>query len=212
MKSIEIKVETRKSTGKKESVQLRQEGKIPCVIYGGSENMHFAARMNDFRHVIYTHDVFLVILDMEGKKVKAILKDIQFHPVTDEPLHMDFIQVYDDKPAIVSLPITITGNSVGIRAGGKLRQRRRYLKAKGLINDLPESLTIDITDLEIGKFIKVSDLKYDNLELLDPGRAMVVGVSTSRVAKGMEIEEAAPVVAETEEEAETTAEAPEKEE
>jgi large subunit ribosomal protein L25 len=212
MKSIEIKVETRKSTGKKESVQLRQQGMIPCVIYGGGENIHFAARVNDFRHVIYTHDVFLIILNMDGKKVKAILKDIQFHPVTDEPLHMDFIQVFDDKPAIVSLPVTITGNSAGIRAGGKLRQRRRYLKVKGLIADLPESLVVDITELEIGNFIKIGDLKYDKLELLDPDRAMVVGVSTSRVAKGMEIEEAAPAAAEEGEEVETTAEAPEKEE
>ena len=211
MKSIEIKVEVRKSTGKKESVNLRKQGKVPCVIYGGSENIHFAAKVNDFRHVIYTHDIYLVLLDLEGKKIKAILKDIQFHPVTDEVIHMDFIQVFDDRPAIVSLPVTITGNSAGIRAGGKLRQRRRYLKVKGLINDLPDTLTIDITDLEIGKYIKVGDLAYDKLELLDPGRAMIVGVSTSRVAKGMEIEEAVPVTTEEETE-EETAETPAHEE
>jgi large subunit ribosomal protein L25 len=207
MKSIEIKVDSRKSTGKKESASLRRQGLIPCVMYGGKENIHFAARINEFRHIVYTHNIFLVILDLEGTKHKAILKDIQFHPVTDEVMHMDFIEVFDDRPAIVSLPVNITGNSVGIRAGGKLRQRRRYLKVKGLINDLPETLTIDISDLEIGQFIKVSDLSYDNLELLDPGRAMIVGVSTSRVAKGMDFEEAAPAAA-VEETAEAPAEAP----
>jgi large subunit ribosomal protein L25 len=192
MKSIEIKVESRKSTGKKESVNLRKQGLIPCVMYGGKENIHFATSLNDFRHVIYTHHIYLVILDVDGKKYHAILKDIQFHPVTDEVIHMDFIQVDESKPAVVSLPVTVTGNSVGIRAGGKLRQRKRYLKVRGLLNDLPETLTIDISELEIGKFIKIDDLKFDNLELLDPGKSMVVGVSTSRIAKGMELEEAAP--------------------
>jgi large subunit ribosomal protein L25 len=208
MKSIEINGELRQSTGKKQSINLRNQGLVPCVMYGGEENIHFAAKMNDFRHIVYTHDIYVILLDFDGKKYKAILKDIQFHPVTDEVLHMDFIQVFDDKPAIVLLPIAITGNSVGIRAGGKLRQRRRYLKVKGLIADLPETLSIDITELEIGKYIKVSDLKYDKLELLDPGRAMVVGVSTSRVAKGMEIEEPAPAEVAEAETTEEAAEAP----
>jgi large subunit ribosomal protein L25 len=207
MKSIEIKVDPRKSTGKKETAGLRRQGFIPCVMYGGNENIHFATKANDFRHVIYTHDVFLIILDIDGKKYHATLKEIQFHPVTDEVLHMDFIQVSEEKPAIVALPVTITGNSVGIMAGGKLRQRKRYLKAKGLIKDLPETLTIDISDLEIGKFIKVGDLKFDKIELLDPVRAMVIGVTTSRVAKGMELEEPTPA-ATVEETAEVPAEAP----
>jgi large subunit ribosomal protein L25 len=207
MKSIEIKVESRNSVGKKHSMNLRKQGLIPCIMYGGKENILFATSLNEFRHVIYTHDVYLVILIIDGKKYHAILKDIQFHPVTDEVIHMDFIQVDEAKPAVVSLPVTIIGNSVGIRAGGKLRQRKRYLKVKGLLKDLPETLTIDISDLEIGKFIKIDDLKFDNLELLDPGRSMVVGVSTSRVAKGMELEEAAPVAA-AEGAAEATAEAP----
>jgi large subunit ribosomal protein L25 len=207
MKSIEIKVDLRKSTGKKETANIRKQGGIPCVMYGGKENVHFIAKLNDFRHIIYTHNVYVVHLDVEGKKYLAILKDIQFHPVSDDVIHMDFIQVFEDKPAVVSLPVTITGNSAGIRAGGKLRLRRRYLKAKGLIKDLPETLVIDITDVEIGKFIKVSDLNYANLELLDASRAMVVGVSTSRVAKGMEIEEAKPAEAAAEGAAEAQAEA-----
>jgi large subunit ribosomal protein L25 len=195
MKSIEINVKLRNSTGKKDSVNIRKQGLIPCVLYGGKENIHFATTLNDFRHVIYTHNVYLVILDIEGKKYHAVLKDIQFHPVSDEVIHMDFIQIDETKPAVVSLPVTITGNSIGIREGGKLRQRKRYIKVRGYIKDLPETLTIDISELVIGQFIKIADLKFDNLELLDPGKSMVVGVSTSRVAKGMELEEAVPAAA-----------------
>ena len=202
MKSIEIKADLRKETGKKSTIELRSRGDIPCVMYGGDNNVHFTAKMNDLRHIIYTHHIYLIKLDISGKQHQAILKDIQFHPVTDEPLHIDFIEVSDSKPATVSLPITLNGSSVGLKAGGKLRQRRRYLKVRGLISNLPEMLSIDITDLNIGDYLKVSDLSYPDLELLDPSRAMVVGVSTSRIAKGMEegVPEAALSAEEVEEE------------
>lgn len=186
MKSIEISANLRKETGKKQTKALRKSGQVPCVMYGGEDTIHFSAEAKDFRHIIYTPDVFIVNLNIDGKKHSAILKDIQFHPVTDELLHIDFIQVFEDAPAIVSLPVSVVGNSAGIRAGGKLRQRRRYLKVKGLVKDLPETLEIDITKLEIGDFIKVGDLDFKNLELLDPTRAMIVGVSASRLSKGME--------------------------
>ncbi len=207
MKSIEIKANLRKEVGKKHSKALRKKGLVPCVMYGGEEVIHFSAPENEFRHIIYTHDIFLVKLNIEGKIYQAILQDSQFHPVTDALLHLDFIRVFDDKPTIISLPVILTGSSIGIREGGKLRHRRRYLKIKGLVKDLPENLTVDISDLNIGDFVKVEDLEYENIELLDPLRAMIVGVSTSRVAKGMEMEE--PVVAEVaegEEGAEGTAE------
>jgi len=202
MKSIEIKADLRKEIGKKHSKALRKEGLVPCVMYGGEEIVHFSAPENEFRHIIYTHDVFLVKLNIEGKIYLAILQEAQFHPVTDSLLHIDFIRVYEDKPAIVSLPVILTGSSVGIREGGKLRQRRRYLKVKGLVNELPENLTIDISDLAIGSFVKVEDLEYDHLELLDPARAMIVGVTTSRIAKGMEEAIVEEEVAEGEEGAE----------
>ena len=186
MKSIEIKANLRKETGKKSTVQLRSQGIVPCIMYGGKENINFSVKINDLRHIIYTHNVYLIKMNLEGKDYTAILKDIQFHPVTDEPIHLDFVEVSDTRPAVVSLPITITGSSIGLKEGGKLRQRRRYLKVKGMLKDLPETLVIDITDVNIGKFLKVADLNYPNLELLDPARAMVVGVATSRIAKGME--------------------------
>jgi large subunit ribosomal protein L25 len=208
MKSIEIKVNLRKTTGKKQSAELHRKGLIPCVMYGGKENVHFVATLNEFRHIIYTPDIYVVKLEIEGeKKHLAILKEIQFHPVTDYPLHMDFIETFEDKPTIVSLPVAVVGNSAGVRAGGKMHLKKRYLKVKGLIKDLPETLTIDISDVEIGQYIKIGDLKYDNIELLDPVRAMVVGVSTSRVAKGMELEEPTAVAALAEGAAEAPAEA-----
>ncbi|MBN1950495.1 MAG: 50S ribosomal protein L25/general stress protein Ctc [Bacteroidales bacterium] len=184
MKSIEIKATLRNELGKKQTKALRRQGLVPCVMYGGEENIHFTAQANELRHLLYTHDVFLVKLDINGKAYQAFLKDSQFHPVSDEVLHLDFIQIFDDKPAVVELPITVSGNSEGIRAGGKLRQRRRYLKVKGLLKDLPEYLDVDITKLKIGDFIKVNNLDYKNLELLDPAMAMVVGVSASRLSKG----------------------------
>ena len=189
MKSIEINGTLRNNLGKKHTKALRAEGEVPCIIYGGEEIIHFSAPANELRHILYTHNVFLVKLSINGKQIQAILQDTQFHPVTDKVLHLDFIEVSDSKPATVSLPIQITGTSVGIRAGGKLRQRRRYLKVKGLLKDLPDELTINIENLNIGDFIKVEDLSYENLELLDPSRAMILGVATSRLSKGMEIGE-----------------------
>ncbi len=212
MKSIEIKAELRKETGKKSTIEIRSRGAVPCVMYGGEENIHFTARSHDIHQIIYTHDVYMINLNLNGKQYKAILKDAQFHPVTDEPIHLDFIEILEDKPAIIALPITLTGSSVGLKAGGKLRQRRRYLKVKGLLKDLPESLDIDITELNIGDFVKVGDLKYPNLEILDPVRAMVVGVAASRISKGMEegISEVAEAEAEAEAETGEGAEAEDK--
>jgi large subunit ribosomal protein L25 len=186
MKTLEINVKKRDSLGKKSTRKLRSEGNVPCVMYGGEEVIHFYAPENSFRDLVYTHHVHMVIFNIDGKKYKAIIKEIQFHPVTDKILHMDFIETADNKPAIVDIPVELTGNSVGIRNGGKLRQRRRMLKVKGLLSDMPDVLEIDITDLNIGESFKVRDIQHENLEMLDPSQAMVVGVVSSRIAaKGM---------------------------
>ncbi len=183
MKTFKLSVKKRTDLGKKGTQALRKSENVPCVMYGGEEVVHFYAPENDFSKLIYTNDVLLVEIDVEGTAYKAVIQDIQFHPVTDKILHIDFVQVFDDKPTVVSLPIKLTGNSKGIIAGGKLRLKKRYLKVKGLASDLPEVLVIDITNLKIGGVIKVSDLKYDNIELLDASQAMVVGIVTSRLAK-----------------------------
>ncbi len=194
MKSIELKVSLRKTTGKKDAKKLRKNNQVPCVLYGGKENMHFFAEERSFKDLIYTHHVYIVNLDIEGKKHKAILKEIQFHPVSDRIDHIDFVEVAVDKPVVIDLPVEITGSSVGIRAGGKLRQRKRYVKVKGLIEHLPDSLVIDISDLEIGQSVLAGDLKYPHVEILELMRSLVVGVVSSRIAKGMEegAEAAAP--------------------
>lgn len=205
MKKLSIKVEKRKELGKKSSKQLRAQEQVPCVMYGGEDIIHFHAHENNFRKLIYTDQVHLVELDIEGKTLNAVLKEIQFHPVTDSILHIDFVQVFEDKPAIVTLPVKLVGTSEGILAGGKLRQRRRTIKVKGLVKDMPEVLEIDITHLNIGDVTKIGDLSYPNLEILDPAQAMVVGVVSSRLAaKGMELVEE---TAEGEEAAEGTEEA-----
>jgi large subunit ribosomal protein L25 len=186
MKTLEIKGVLRQGLGKKESKDLRKQGIIPCVMYGGEKNLHFSAHENQFKKLVYTPDVFLVKLEVDGQAFDAVMQDIQFHPVTDSILHIDFVQIFPDKKVTVNLPVRLTGSSVGIRAGGKLRQRRHYLKVNGLIKDMPDRLEIDLTDLDIGDSMKIGDLGYDNLEVLDPPRAMVVGVVSSRlIAKGL---------------------------
>jgi large subunit ribosomal protein L25 len=203
MKSIEIKANPRTGLGKKDARNLRNEGHVPCVLYGGDEILHFHAHENVFNHLVYTHHVYLVDLIIGDHKKKAIVKDVQMHPVSDKILHIDFQEVYTDKEIIVGLPVEITGSSIGIKAGGKLRQRLRYVKVKGLIENLPDSLVIDITDLEIGQSVQASDLSYDKMEILEPPYAFIVGVVSSRVAaKSME-EEAAEEEAGEEAEAES---------
>ena len=180
MKTIEIKAEARKNLGKKETEKLRKQGMVPGVLYGGSEPVHFYVPENNLRHLVYTPNVYIVNLTIDSRNTKAILQDIQFHPVTDHILHIDFKEVFDDKPVVMRIPIKLTGSSVGVRAGGKLKQSVRYLKVKGLIKDLPDQLTIDISDLNIGKSIRVGDLSFENIELIDNKRLQVVSVQVTR--------------------------------
>lgn len=182
MKLLEIKGTLRKDTGKKYTKKLREEEYVPCVLYGGEKNIHFSALEKSFKELVYTHHVHIINLDLEGTYYKAILRDIQFHPVTDRIQHIDFVEVFEDVPTIVEIPIELTGSSIGLKNGGKVRQRRRSLKVKGLIKDMPDTLDIDMTDIDIGEYIKIGDLLYDNLEILTPARVMVVGVVSSRVA------------------------------
>lgn len=182
MKTIDISVNRRTATGKKDSKRLRNENNVPCVMYGGEEVLHFYTHENNFKELIYTPNVYIVNLDIDGKKYQAALQEIQFQPVTDKITHVDFVQVFDDKPVIMNIPIRITGDSIGLKAGGKLRIKRRAIKVKGFMKDLPDVLEIDITKLAIGMSVKIHDLSYQNLEILDPGRAMIVAVSSSRLS------------------------------
>lgn len=183
MKTITINGTLRNDLGKKSSKALRKENNVPCVIYGGKENVHFYAHENSFTKLIFTPDALLVNLELGSKSYSVVLKEAQYHPVTDKIVHLDFTEVFDEKPIIVNLPIVVTGESAGIKAGGKLRIRKRHLLVKGLSKDIPETLPIDITELKIHQSVKVGDLSFNNIELLDPKKSMILGIATSRVAQ-----------------------------
>jgi len=195
MKTIEIKGSFRTELGKKNSKLIRKSGSIPCVIYGKKENIHFHAPELSFKNLVYTAEAHLVKLSIEDKEFKVVLKDMQFHPVSDKILHADFIEIFEDKPVIIGIPIKVTGDSVGVIAGGKLSIKKRNLKVKGLPVDLPEFFSIDITDLKIHESVKVGDLSFEKIELLDPKKVMVLTIATSRVAQKTDEEVAAETAA-----------------
>jgi large subunit ribosomal protein L25 len=183
MKTIEIKGSLRTGLGKKSSKETRKAGNVPCVIYKKDQNIHFFAHENSFKNLIYTPDAHIVNLNLDGEEHKVVLQDVQFHPVTDKIIHVDFMEIADNKPIVISIPINITGESVGVKAGGKLRIKKRHLKVKGYAKDIPEQLLIDITDVKIHHSIKVGDLSYDKVELIDPKITTVLSVATSRVVQ-----------------------------
>ena len=195
MNTIEIKGTFRTELGKKSSKQIRKSGNVPCVIYGKDKNIHFYSHELSFKNLVYTPDAHLVKLNIEDKEFNVVLKDMQFHPVKDNILHADFIEIFDNKPITISIPIKVSGDSVGVIAGGKLSIKKRSLKVKGLVKDIPQYLPIDITDLKIHEGIKVSDLSFDKIELLDMKKAMVLTIATSRVAQKTDAEIAAETAA-----------------
>jgi large subunit ribosomal protein L25 len=196
MKTIEIKGSFRKELGKKSSKELRKEGNVPCVIYGKEKNIHFFAHENSFKNLVYTPAAHLVKLNIEDKEYNVVLKDMQFHPVKDNIIHADFIEILENKPVVINIPIKVFGDSVGVIAGGKLSIKRRSLKVKGLAKDLPEALPVDITNLKIHEGVKVGELSYDKIELLDPKKSMVLTIATSRVAQKSDEEVAAEAATE----------------
>jgi large subunit ribosomal protein L25 len=214
MKTIAISAEKRTELGKKFTRDLRRANHVPCVMYGGPEVIHFHAHENDFRHIVYTANAYIVEITLDGTLHKAVMKELQFHPVSDKLTHIDFVEVFEDKPFILEIPIKLMGIAIGLKDGGKPRQRRRVLKVRGLLQHLPDALEIDITDVAIGDVIKVGDLAYDNLEILDPSRSMIFSIVSSRISKGMEMGEAeaeAEVAAEAAAASDATAPAAEEE-
>ena len=195
MKTTEIKGSFRKELGKKSSRLIRKTGNVPCVMYGKDGNIHFQAHENSFKNLVYTAEAHLVKLIIDDKEYRAVLKDMQFHPVKDNILHADFMEVFDNKRVVINIPIKVSGDSAGVIAGGKLSIRKRTLKVKGLAIDLPEYLPVDITNLKIHESVKVGDLSYDKIELLDPKKSMVLTIATSRVAQKTDAEIAAETAA-----------------
>ena len=189
MKSLAISVIEREKVGKSNTRSLRNQGNVPCVLYGGEKQVCFYAHENEFRNLVNTPDVYVVELDISGKKTRAIMKDIQFHPVTDRILHIDFLEVFEDKEITISIPVILNGLSIGVRNGGNLMFRRRKIITRGLIENMPDAIELDIEHLKIGQFIYIKDLDQDGCEFLAPDNSVVVGVKTARAAIEEEVEE-----------------------
>ena len=182
MKTLAISADERKNVGKTDTRALRNQGNVPCVLYGGEKQVTFYAHENDFRKLVYTSDVFVVELNIDGSKIRAIMQDIQFHPVTDKILHIDFLEVFEDKAVTISLPVILEGISVGVKNGGNLMFRRPKILTKGLVANLPDAITINIEHLKIGMFIYIKDIEVEGANFLAPPNSVVVGVKTARAA------------------------------
>ena len=182
MQTIDLKASKREVAGKAAIKALRAEGQVPCIIYGGNEEIALTVSEKDFNKVIYTPIVYLINLSIDGAVRQAIVKDIQFHPVSGKILHADFLEVLPDKPIVIGIPVELTGSAAGVKAGGKLQLEMRKLNVKGLAANVPETLKVDVTELGLGKVIKVGELKYDNIEVLNAKAAVVVAVKMTRAA------------------------------
>jgi large subunit ribosomal protein L25 len=182
MKSITIKGQERESVGKKATKALRDAGMVPCVIYGGEQPVHFAAEEKAFKGLVYTPNAHTVVVDLNGKTSNVILQDIQFHPVSDKILHIDFFQLNDSKEIIIEVPVKITGTSPGVLLGGDLRLNQRRLKVKALPKNLPDFVEANISELQMGNKLYVTKLVTNNFKLMHPDNTVVCQVKISRAA------------------------------
>jgi len=189
MKSITIKGSQRESVGKKATKALRNAGMVPCVVYGGEKPLHFSAHELAFRDLVYTAAAHTVKVDLGEGKLKAIMQDIQFHPVTDKILHIDFYQLFDDKEVTMDIPVRLEGNSPGVRNGGRLLFRKRKLAIKALPDKLPDFFDVDISKLKIGENITVASLLNDDFTILHPDSTTVVQVKMARAAVAVDEDE-----------------------
>lgn len=191
MKQISLNGTSRTETGKKAAKQFRQNGEVPCVIYGQEKGENglpvaksFTISYKELSKVIFTPHIYLIDLIIDGVDHKAVLKEVQFHPVKDTILHVDFYEVHAEKPIVMAVPIATQGLAEGVRAGGRLTTQVRKLKVRALYEQIPEKLNIDVTSLGLGKTIKVGDLHFEGLELVTPKEVVVVAVKMTRAAMG----------------------------
>jgi large subunit ribosomal protein L25 len=183
MKTIEIVGYRRANLGKAESQRLRNDGYVPCVVYGGNEQVHFYAPMILFRDLVYTNEAHFVHLNVEGEESKAILQEVQFHPVSEIILHADFLKIADDRKIKMSIPVRLVGKAKGVDKGGALVRKRAALKVAGFSKDMPDHIDVDVTELDFHHAVKVSDMKMAGLEFLDPKQSAIAAVEVPRAAK-----------------------------
>ena len=189
MKSITINGSKRESVGKSASKALRNAGQIPCVLYGGDGPMHFSAPELAFSKLVYTSNAYTVVIAFNEKETySAVLQDIQFHPVTDKIIHIDFYQLFDDKEIAMDIPVRLVGNSIGVKLGGNLQRNKRKLRIKALPTNLPDYIEIDITDLNIGDRVYITELENESYTFLHPDNTVVCQVRRARAAIVDEVE------------------------
>ena len=190
MKTVSLSGSLREDVGSKGAKALRKEGQVPGVVYGNGGNIHFHVKETDLNKLVFTPEVHFVSIELDGNEHKAIFKEIQFHPVTDRITHFDLLAVSEDKIISIALPVKLTGSSPGVLNGGKLSQNYRKIKLKALAKDLPEFLSIDISELKIGMSIRLGEIEVPNVTLLGDMRDVIVSVKTSRNAVADELEAA----------------------
>ncbi len=184
MKTFELSGSVRSELGQKASAALRKQDLIPCVLYGcKKENTNFTVSKSAVRKLIYSPEVFEVKLTIDNKICSAVIKEIQFHPVSDNILHIDFLEVDDKKPIVFKVPVKTEGLAVGVKAGGKLSLEMKRMKVKGLCKNIPECVTVNVENLEVGKSIKAGELSFPNIEIVDNKESLVVCVKSTRAAK-----------------------------
>lgn len=190
MKEIAVKGTARTAFGKKAAKDIRKTDAVPCVLYGAEKDAegkqvatHFTVSNSELRNLIYTPEIYTVNLNIDGKECKAVMREIQFHPVKDNVLHVDFYQITPEKPIVMEVPVKLNGLAEGVKAGGKLVLSVRKLKVKATYDKIPEKLNIDVTPLELGKTIKVAELSYEGLEIMNAKEVVVCGVKVTRAAQ-----------------------------
>ncbi|MBD1386186.1 50S ribosomal protein L25/general stress protein Ctc [Mucilaginibacter rigui] len=188
MKSIAISGSPRENVGKRDAKGLRYQGLVPAVLYGGATQTHFAVSAADLRAVVYTPVVHFIDIDIAGVKSQAIIKDMQFHPLTEQLIHIDFLLLDEKKPVTIEIPVKLTGTSPGVKVGGKLVQKLRKLRVKALPKDHLDNIEVSIAALEVGKSVKVSEISLPNLTITNAAEDTIVSVTTSRALRQAEQE------------------------
>jgi len=181
MKTFALAANVRE-TNKIANRALRNQGKVPCVLYGGEKQVYFSASENDLNKLVNTPDVYLLNIDIDGENFQAILQDIQFHPLTDRIIHIDFLQVFEDKEVTVNIPINFIGTPIGVRNGGNLLTRKRAIRTRAIAANLPDAININIEELKIGQFLYIGDIRDDKYTFLAGDKSVIVGVKTARGA------------------------------
>ena len=186
MKTIAISGSPRENVGKRDAKELRYEGKVPAVLYGGKDQVHMAILRTDLNEVLYSPEASFVEITVDGKTTKAIVKDTQFHPLTDLLIHVDFLQLFDDKEIVMEIPVKLSGTSPGVKMGGKLVQKLRSLRVKSLPKHMPQAVDVTISKLEVGSLFRVRDLEKANYAITNTAEDTIVSVTMSRALKQAE--------------------------